>query len=1290
MADFVVTTNEDEEAETEDLATETADGEGLSLREAVALANLTEEADTITFDLGGTSVTINLENLTDFGAIEITEALTIDGGGLVSIDSATDNRIFEISADANTTLRGMSLRDGDPDDGENGGAVRSLSDLTLDMMTFSNNRAGAGGQGGAVFVDGTATITDSDFDDNETAGTGGNGGAVAVLGNATISGSEFSDNLTNSTGADGGALYVTGTLDLTGGSFTGNRTEGDDALGGAIFAADGATFTGVSLSGNRTEGARATGGAVHVDGDTSVLGGSFSSNTTRGIEADGGGLYVDGTLTVDSNGVDNPSFTENLTGEQAGGGAGSRGGAVFVAGDAVIDDATFSMNRTGGTDADGGAIGLTGALTVTDSSFVDNSTDGDDSSGGAVFTGSGTFTSTSFEDNSTSGSGAAGGAIFSDGDIDLITTIFVDNLTRGSMAPGGAVRAGSLDVTNAGADFSGNQTLGDASPGGFAAVFGALTATAINFVSNSTVGDDSQGGTLYATGTTDVTLSTVRDSSTTGANSEGGGIYSAGALTVDSATLSGNSTTGENARGGAISTESTVVFTDGTIDGNSTTGEGAAGGGLNAGGNAWIVGSTISNNSTAGGSARGGGANSEADLTTLNSTISGNSTAGAFSLGGGLAVETLAVIANTTIAANTTTGSSAGGGGVYAAGDITLLKATITGNLTTGASSPGGGVNFALDRLFGDSIIAGNAATGSAELTNDVAVGATSSFGEIGDNLIGPADAPAEEVFAQTVTLTEGIEAGVLAQNGGSVATIDLLNQGSNLALDRGVEDLLDEALRGIDLNGDGDQADSINTDARGTGFQRDFDIAGVGRDGSSFGDLGALEARQANREPVATDDLRTLTEDDGAITIDLLINDTDLDPGTTLTVTEINDDDVLGETNLAVDGRNLFYDSAGQFGTLPVGGTAEEIVTYTISDGSGGTATARAIFTITGLNDAPRTLPDTAQIGSLAGETAFDVVSNDVDVDEGDTIELSEVDLTETFGTARVSDDGLSILYDPNGAFDDISVGGTATDVVGYTIRDTSGATAEGELTVTVVGESSVNTPPVAEDDSATTVERAGVDVDVLGGDSDPDDDALTIASVTRPDNGRAVLTEDGEVYYRPNDDFIGTDSFDYVIEDGRGGSDTGTVTVTVAADPGTTSLPLGEAQTVAFTYEAGLDRDGNIDLPGLNFWIGARADGLSEEDLAQAFLDSPEFEAAFGDPDTLSDTEIVEQFYLNVLDREGEEAGITFWVGRLGDPNFGRTDLLLAFADSAENLLGSPEVTTLFEASPGMWEFA
>jgi len=93
-------------------------------------------------------------------------------------------------------------------------------------------------------------------------------------------------------------------------------------------------------------------------------------------------------------------------------------------------------------------------------------------------------------------------------------------------------------------------------------------------------------------------------------------------------------------------------------------------------------------------------------------------------------------------------------------------------------------------------------------------------------------------------------------------------------------------------------------------------------------------------------------------------------------------------------------------------------------------------------------------------------------------------------------------------------------------------------------------NTAPVAVDDTASTTQGTPVTISVLANDSDADGDPLTIASVTRPSNGKAVVNANQTITYTPNSNFSGpTDSFTYTISDGRGGSATAKVSITVSA---------------------------------------------------------------------------------------------------------------------------------------------
>jgi hypothetical protein len=93
-------------------------------------------------------------------------------------------------------------------------------------------------------------------------------------------------------------------------------------------------------------------------------------------------------------------------------------------------------------------------------------------------------------------------------------------------------------------------------------------------------------------------------------------------------------------------------------------------------------------------------------------------------------------------------------------------------------------------------------------------------------------------------------------------------------------------------------------------------------------------------------------------------------------------------------------------------------------------------------------------------------------------------------------------------------------------------------------------NQPPIARDDSASTLVDQPVAIAVLANDSDPDGDALSIASMGAPANGTAAANADGTISYEPDPGFVGTDSFDYTVSDGRL-EDGATVTVEVSRCP-------------------------------------------------------------------------------------------------------------------------------------------
>ncbi|WP_050928180.1 Ig-like domain-containing protein [Aestuariivita boseongensis] len=136
--------------------------------------------------------------------------------------------------------------------------------------------------------------------------------------------------------------------------------------------------------------------------------------------------------------------------------------------------------------------------------------------------------------------------------------------------------------------------------------------------------------------------------------------------------------------------------------------------------------------------------------------------------------------------------------------------------------------------------------------------------------------------------------------------------------------------------------------------------------------------------------------------------------------------------------------------------------------------------------------------------------------------------------GMATIENDG-SFNYVPNENFNGI-------DSFTYLVTDETGEQATGTVFVQVAA---VNDPPELPDTN-TSAEEDGVLVATLVA-TDVDGDTLTFSLVSGPTHGQVTLFDDGTYTYIPNDDFEGQDSFEVLVDDGNGETDTATVFVTV-----------------------------------------------------------------------------------------------------------------------------------------------
>jgi len=97
---------------------------------------------------------------------------------------------------------------------------------------------------------------------------------------------------------------------------------------------------------------------------------------------------------------------------------------------------------------------------------------------------------------------------------------------------------------------------------------------------------------------------------------------------------------------------------------------------------------------------------------------------------------------------------------------------------------------------------------------------------------------------------------------------------------------------------------------------------------------------------------------------------------------------------------------------------------------------------------------------------------------------------------------------------------------------------------------------------------------------------------------------------------------------------------------------------------YRAAFDRA--PDKAGVGFWMNALEDGVSQHDIAQAFIASAEFTALYGA--NVSNADFVTRLYANILDRAPDAGGFDYWLNALNN-GYARADVLANFSESDEN---------------------
>ena len=261
-------------------------------------------------------------------------------------------------------------------------------------------------------------------------------------------------------------------------------------------------------------------------------------------------------------------------------------------------------------------------------------------------------------------------------------------------------------------------------------------------------------------------------------------------------------------------------------------------------------------------------------------------------------------------------------------------------------------------------------------------------------------------------------------------------------------------------------------------------------------------------------------TNSGNAVTINVGANDTDPQGSLTAPVITVNPKNGTA----AVSGNNIVYTPLARF-------TGKDTLIYsrsgTAADACSSALSDTAIVIVTVNNQAPVATNDAISTFTCTPIT-IKIKNNDTDP-ENDALTVTIV-TNPANGTLTANADG-SYTYSPNTNF-------SGVDQFTYTVKDPGLLTSNvATATITVTAGANPNTAPSAVADSDNTLANQPVYTNVLANDSDPNNDPLSISitasGLKAPSNGTIQLMPNRLIKYTPNNNFTGTDTYEYQITD-------------------------------------------------------------------------------------------------------------------------------------------------------------
>jgi hypothetical protein len=297
-----------------------------------------------------------------------------------------------------------------------------------------------------------------------------------------------------------------------------------------------------------------------------------------------------------------------------------------------------------------------------------------------------------------------------------------------------------------------------------------------------------------------------------------------------------------------------------------------------------------------------------------------------------------------------------------------------------------------------------------------------------------------------------------------------------------------------------------------------------------------------------------------------LLENDTDSE-NHTLSIISVSDGS-NGKVELDDDGDVIVFTPSSDFADIGKGDFS-----YVISDDQGNTASALVSVTFKPSNLPPIAKDDGSfDMGNHDSMTfkAKDLLKNDNDPDN-DPITINNI-IKSVHGNAFIDVNGDVVFtrgtdFEGSGEFE-------------YEISDGKGGTDTAIVSVTG------NMPPIATDDDS--FDMGSHDsiilsaVELLGNDSDPNGDQITLDSIIGNVYGNAIIDANGNIIFSRGLYFNGSGEFEYEISDGKGGTDTAVVSVTgnmlpIATDD--SSFYMGNLDSISLNVEDLLRNDSDPD---------------------------------------------------------------------------------------------------------------